>query len=67
MVPDGLPDHLIQYTWKAGDNLQINDESSSFLGEEYSLKDFSTDKCQAVTATGTYTCLRIRFTFEKKA
>ena len=65
--PDGLPNNLIEYVWKSGDSpVQLNAESASFLGEEITLKDFSTDKCQATTATGTYTCLRIRFVFERK-
>jgi hypothetical protein len=59
---------LIEYAWKSGDHpIQVAGDAASFLGEEISLKDFSHDKCQAVTLTGTYSCLRIKFVFEKKA
>jgi len=64
----GLPDHLIDYNWKSEDKpVQFSSDTASYLGEDITLKDFSTDMCQAITTTGTYTCLRIRFVFEKKS
>jgi hypothetical protein len=47
--------------------VQFSSDTASYLGEDITLKDFSTDMCQAITTTGTYTCLRIRFVFEKKS